>query len=98
MLFFADDLWNALAAEIVERLGGMFQQPRQRGRTAGRHSWRQVDQPFRIGGESAHHLQRSGGILLSDRDGVVQSCRDDSFSENVFGVKNVVLKLLSRQR
>ena len=45
---------DAPAARALARLGR-------------RHRRRQVDQPPRVGGEPAHHLQRGGGVLLPDR-------------------------------
>ena len=60
----------------------------------GRHRRRQVDQPLRVGGEPAHHLQRRGGVLLADRDVAVQPRRDDPLAEHVLDVEQVVVRLL----
>ena len=68
VLLFADDLRDALAAVVGERLGRVLQQPGSPLVSHGDMRGRQIDQPPRVGGEPAHHLQRGGGVLLPDRD------------------------------
>ena len=97
VLLFADDLRRTLAAEVGERLGGMFQQARLAARLARRHRGRQVDQPLRVGGEPAHHFQRRRGVLLPNRDVAPQPGRDDPLAEDVVGIEHVVVGLLGRE-
>ena len=98
VLLFADDLRGTLAAVVGERLGGVFQQPRLAARLARRHRGRQVDQPLRVGGEPAHHLQGRRGVGLPDRDVAPQPGRDDPLAQHVVGVEHVVVSLLRRER
>ena len=98
VLLLADDLRDTLAAVVGERLGGMLQQARLAAGLAGRHGGRQVDQPLRVGGEPAHHLQGRRGVLLADRDVAPQPGRDDPLAEHVLGVEHLVVGLLGRER
>ena len=97
VLLLADDLRGALAAVVGERLGGMFQQARFAARLARRHGGRQVDQPLRVGGETAHHFQRRRGMGLPNRDVSPQPGRDDPLAQHVLGVENLVVGLLRRE-
>ncbi len=97
VLFLADDLRDALVAEVGERLGRVLQQPGGLACLAGRHGGRQVDQPPGVGGEPAHHFQGRRGVLLPDGDAAPEPGRDDPLAQYVLGVEHLVVDLLSRQ-
>ena len=66
-------------------------------RLARRHRRRQVDQPLRIRREPAHHLEGSGGVLLSDCDVPVQPGRDEPLASHVVDVEEIIVGLLRAQ-
>ena len=94
MLLFAHNLGHANVPEVPERLSGVLEQTRLLGRLRRRHRGRQIDQPLRIRGESAEHLERGDPVLLADRDRVVQPSRDQPLAGNVGDVEQVVVDLL----
>ena len=98
VLLLADHPRHTLAAVVGERLGRVLEQPGLAAGLAGRHGGRQVDQPPRVGGEPAHHLQGRRGVLLADRDVAAQPGRDDPLAQHVLGVEHLVVGLLRRQR
>jgi hypothetical protein len=55
---------------------------------------RQIDEPFRVGGEAAHGFQRGRGILFSNRDRTMQPGIDDPFPKHVFHVEQIIVTLL----
>ena len=59
-----------------------------RARWFGRgHRRGQVEEPARIGGESAHHLQGAIGVLLADRRRLCSRVVDDPLAEHVVDVE-----------
>ncbi len=97
VLLLADDLRDALVEVVVEGLLGVLQQVGLLAGLARRHGRRQVDQPFGIGGEAAHHLQRRGGVLFADGHVAAQARLDDALAEHVVDVQHIVVFLLHRQ-
>src|SRR5205807_7892285 len=63
VLLFAHALRHANVTEIPERLSRVIEQTRMLGRLRPRHRGRQIDQPLRIRGESAEHLERGDPVL-----------------------------------
>ena len=60
------------------------------GRGVGRrHGRRQVDEPARVDGEAAHHLEGGRGVLAADGDAAVQAGGDDPLAEHVADVEQV---------
>jgi hypothetical protein len=66
VLLLADDAVEVLVPVVGERLGGVFEELRQRRRLHRRHRRRQINEPARVGREPRHHLQRRGRVLLAD--------------------------------
>ena len=97
MFLFADHLAHPGVAIVGKGFGGMFEQTGLLGRLRWRHRWRQVDQPFGIGGKAAHDLQRRRAILLADGDRVVQPSADDALAQQVAEVKQIIMLLLGAQ-
>jgi hypothetical protein len=64
---------------------------------ARRHGRGQVNQPFRIAGKPAHHLERRRGVLFTDRDVTVQPSMNDALSDNIFNIQQVIELLLHTQ-
>jgi len=57
----------------------------------------QINEPFWIGGESAHHFQGGDGVLLSNRDGSVEVRVDDPLADHIFDIEQIIQLLLGRQ-
>ena len=90
----ADDACDAVVAEVGERFRRVLEKSRPARRFAGRHRRREVNQPFRIGGEAAHHLQRRRRVLLANCHAVVQPGGDEALASHVGEVQHVVMLLL----
>ena len=58
---------DAFAPIVVQRLARMLEVAVGSSGLARRHGRRQVDQPARVDGEPAHHLQGRSHVLLADR-------------------------------
>lgn len=57
--------------------------------------WRaHENQPFRIGGESAHYIQRGQGILLTCGHVVAEPGGKDALPDNILNVESIVMLLL----
>ena len=90
MLFLEHDARLAALAEIGEGLFGAFEIA---GGGAGfdrRHGGRQVDQPLRGDGETAHHLERRGGVLLGHHDPAHQLGIDETPAADIGIVEHPV--------
>ena len=98
VLFLADHSSGILAAVVSEDFGRMLEQAGGVAGLAGRHGRRQIDQPLRVDGESAHDFERGRRVFFADRDLAAQAGRDDPLAEYIFGVEQVVTGLLGRQR
>src|SRR5207237_3622042 len=68
VLLFAHDLWNSQLAVIRESLSWVLQETSLRARLRGGHRRRKVNEPMRVDSKPAHHLERSRGVLLRNRD------------------------------
>ncbi len=76
----------------------MLEQARGGAGFAGGHGGRQIDQPARVDGESAHHFQRGRCVFLTNRDGAAQAGCDDPLAEHIIGVEQVIAGLLGGER
>ena len=94
MLFFANHPRNALTPKIRECFRGIFEQVHALRRSGRRHGRRQIDEPFRICREPAHHFQRRQSVLLANRHVVVQPGRYDPFSNHVLEIEQIIVLLL----
>ena len=63
-----------------------------RGGVGRGHGRRQVEEPARVDGEAAHHLESGRGVLLADGDAAVQSRADDALAEHVADVEQVAVR------
>ena len=97
MLLLDDDLGYAARPVVRECFGRMLEQAVPLRRLAGRHRRRQVNQPLRICREAAHHLEGSGGVLLSNCDVPVQPGRDEPFASDIVNVEEIIVGLLRAQ-
>src|SRR5262249_49961144 len=97
VLLFAGDAGDSLIAVIAEGLRWMFEQFRMLARFRRRHRRWEVDQPLRIGGKAAHHLESSNRVLFANRDVAVQTCRDEALPQHVVDVEQVIELLLRRK-
>ncbi len=88
VLLLADDPCHAVLAVFGERVLGVLEQVGPlRGRWRG-HRWWQIDQPARVGGKAAHHLQGRGSVLLADGDRAGQLGLDDPLAGDVLDVEH----------
>ncbi len=87
VLLLADDALDAVAAVRGEGLGRVLEHPRHLGGGRRGHRRREVDQPARVGGEAAHHLEGGSGVLLTDRHRAAEAGRHDALAEHVAHVE-----------
>src|SRR2546422_6428829 len=64
MFLLTDDAGHPFVTIVGKGLGRMLQQAWLAGCLGGRHGWRQIDQPFWIGGKATHDLQRCDGVFF----------------------------------
>ena len=98
MFLLAYDLRHSLVTVIGEGFSGVFQESGFLRRFGRGHRGREINQPFGIGRKPAHDLQRGYGILLADRDVVVQAGRNDPLAQDILHVEQIVVLLLGTQR
>src|SRR5215467_7088166 len=99
VLFFAHHARNSLSAVVAEGFCGIFQESWLSGRLGGRHGWRQIDQPFRIRRKTTHDFQSGKRVFFTNCYIVMKPCRDDSLSNHIIDIEQVVMNLLrSEQR
>ena len=94
MFFFRNEVGHALLDEIPDRLVGALE-PLALGRGgAGGHRRRQVDQPARIDGEPAHHLERREAVLFGDLDRPPEARLDPHLGGVIVEIEKPVVVLL----
>ena len=98
MLFFTNHARHALPTKICKRFCRVLQQPRPFCRFSWRHRGRQIDQPLGICRKPAHHFQRGQRVFLPHGHVVMQPRRDNSLSDHVINVEQIVLHLLRSER
>src|SRR5207245_4432286 len=76
VLLLADHARDAFVAVVRERFRRMLDQAGLLARLRGRDGGRQVDEPFRVDGEAADHLERGDRVFLADRDATREPGRD----------------------
>src|SRR6266496_1025351 len=92
---FSSQTTRGTPSSIVGKgLGRMLQQAWFAGCLGGRHGWRQIDQPFWIGGKATHDLQRCDGVFFAYRDVLLQASRNVTLAGDIFHVQNIVVLLL----
>jgi hypothetical protein len=84
-------------AEVAKRLVGILKVTVLRACFRRRHGWRQLNQPFWIHGEAAHHLERGCRVFFPNRDGAVQPRTDDPFPEYILHVEQVIVAHIKRK-
>ena len=53
---------------------------------------------MRVHSEARHDFQRGDRILFTNGNRVTQTCRDDSFAENILNVQKVVIRTIGSNR
>src|SRR5579872_691712 len=71
VLLFANDLVHAFVQVVSESVLRVFEQAIALTGLARRHRGWQINEPFWIGGKSAHNLQRGDRVLFANCDGSV---------------------------
>ena len=94
MLLFANDLLDPSGLIVGNGLRRVLEESVQGACLTRRHGRRQVDQPLRVDGPTAHHLQRGNGILLPDRDVGTQPRLYDALAGHIGQIENIVVFLL----
>ena len=91
VLLLAHHVLDAVGAEAGERLRGVLEQTGLRRGRRRAHRRRQVEQPVRVDGEAAHHLQRRGGAFGGHGDPAVVARRNDALACDVAELEQVRL-------
>ncbi|RFC52732.1 MAG: hypothetical protein DVB22_000315 [Verrucomicrobia bacterium] len=94
VFFLTDHAGDALVAVVGEGFRRVFQQAVAAAGGARRHGGREVDEPFRIGGEAAHDFEGGGGVFLADGDIAVPFRANDPLADDVLDIEHVVVLLL----
>ena len=76
----------------------MFQKSGLFGCFCGRHRGRQVDQPLRIRGKPAHDFKSRERVFLPDRHIVMQPSCDNTLSDHIIDIEQIVVNLLRGER
>src|SRR5207249_9997008 len=83
VLLLAEHVRDAFVAVVRERFRRMLEQAGFLAGLRGRDGGRQVDEPFRVDGEAADHLERGYRVFLADGDATREPGRDQALAEHV---------------